>query len=222
MSFESLVTTVAEKDLKIFLRNQQIIKLTKNKIIFEQKSLASGVYCVLKGTLKRFIVGLDNKECIFDICGPGDIFGHRNIFTNDENFDSTVSLTDVELVFIPKNDFKLLLSENPVAMVNYIRIISEESIRHIKHGQVLSQLSLRQRMAFYLLYILKKSNKTEQLIIEISRDDLANLLGTVKESAVRTLQEFKQDGAITSSGRKIHIVRADLLMKVSHVSAELS
>ncbi|MBU2019784.1 MAG: Crp/Fnr family transcriptional regulator [Bacteroidetes bacterium] len=221
MPFEVLFTNVSENEKTTFLKNQQLLTFEKNKIIFEQKSKVEGVFHVNKGTLKRFINGLDGKECIFDICGQGDVFGHRNIFINEENFDSCVSMTDVELIFIPKEDFILFLNKSQAANMNYIRLVSQESIRHIKHGQILSQLSLRQRMAYYLLYILQKNKNVEQPIIEISRDDLANLLGTVKESAVRTLQEFKQEGALMASGRKIYISNQEVLRKATRMKDEL-
>lgn len=188
--------------------------------IYEESSKILGVYFVVRGQVKRCLEGIEGRECIFDVLGVNDVFGHRNLFHEGEHFDSAVAMTDCEIAFIPKNQFMQLVKTNPNINTAFIKLLSAESVRHILHAKVLSQLDLRQRMAYYFIYILGKYRDPNQLIIEISRDDLANLLGTVKESAVRTMQRFKEEGTIMASGRKIYIANRQALLDIAKIYKE--
>lgn len=215
MPYESLLSSLSPEDQILLQQSIEIRTYHKNDIVFKEKSKTQGIYCIISGSVKRFILGLDGKECIFEICGASDIFGHRNIFLTEENFDSSVATTTSEIAFVPKKIFLYLIRKYENVNLNYIRLLNEESIRQIKHSQIISQLSLRQRLAHYLLYLQSKNADRNNWTIEISRDDLANLIGTVKESAVRTLHEFKSDGTIIASGRKIFISKPETLAKAA-------
>jgi CRP-like cAMP-binding protein len=177
----------------------------KNSLIFEEGNKCSGLYYIEKGTIKRYVLGMNKRESIFDVCGPGEIFGHRILFNNDYHFDSSCSITDVKLHFIPKSIFLDLMDKNKDMTSAYINTLCQDSIKHIRHSQIIAQLNLKQRTAFYLLYLQSKNIDRTNMDIEISRTDLANLLGTVQESAVRTLHEFKTANALLSTGRKMII-----------------
>lgn len=215
MPYENLLSQLSPEDQRELQQNIEIRTYQKNEVVFREKSKTLGIYCVISGSVKRFILGLDGKEYIFEFCGANEIFGHRNIFTTEENFDSSVATTLTQIAFVPKRIFLNLIHKYENINSNYIRLLNEESVRQIRHSQIISQLSLRQRMAHYLLYLQTKNADSTNWTIEISRDDLANLIGTVKESAVRTLQEFKSDGTVIASGRKIYLARPEVLAKAA-------
>ncbi len=209
--FRGLTTENYEK-----YSNELVIKKPlRNSIIFEEEQKNDGVYYVKSGVIKRFIRGIDGRECIFEFCGAGDLFGHRSVFSNENHFDSAVCLTDTVLHFLPKNTFIDIVKSNDVILQDFITSLSDESIRQIKHSQLLGQFNLSQRTAFALLYLQSKNSDPERWEIEISRDDLSNYIGTVKESAVRTMLQMKEDGVINSSGRKIRLLQPNALRAIS-------
>jgi CRP-like cAMP-binding protein len=208
---------LTEKQKNKLLEESSILIYLKTSIIFEEGNKSSGLYYIEQGTIKRFISGLENRESIFEVCGPGDIFGHRILFNDERHFDSSAAITDVKLHFIPKAVFLQFIAENNEMSNSYINLLSEDSIRHIRHSQVVTQLSLKQRTAFYLLYLQSKNLDKNNMGVEISRTDLANLLGTVKESAVRILHEYKTANAIKSMGRKLIILDYKYLLTVSKI-----
>ncbi len=217
MTEAPLFKTLTDKQRVKLVEESTFLSYPKASIIFEEGNKSSGLYFIEQGTIKRYISGVDGRESIFEICGPGDIFGHRILFHDERHFDSAASVTDVKLHFIPKHVFLQFISENTDMSNNYISLLSEDSIRHIRHSQIVAQLSLKQRTAFYLLYIRSKNKSAENMDVEISRTDLANLLGTVKESAVRILHEFKLANAVISTGRKLIIKDYDYLVKTAKI-----
>ena len=217
MIYTPIFKQLTDKQKVRLVEESSILVYPKNTLIFEEGSKSSGMYFIEQGTIKRFISGLNNRESIFDICGPRDIFGHRILFNDDRHFDSSAALTDVKLHFIPKTVFLQFVEENKAMSNSYINLLSEDSIKHIRHSQVVSQLNLKQKMAFYLLYIQSKNGDKSNMDVEISRTDLANLIGTVKESAVRILHEFKTANALKSTGRKLIILDYDYLLTTAKI-----
>ncbi|MFA7274509.1 MAG: Crp/Fnr family transcriptional regulator [Crocinitomicaceae bacterium] len=217
MLTKELFDHLTEKQKIELIEESKLLVFPKNTVLFAEGSKSAGPFFIEYGTVKRYISGVDGKESIFEILGPGDIFGHRILFTHENHFDSSCSITEVRLKFIPKDLFTRFIVENNEFNKEYINLLSTDGIRHIRHSQVVAQLSLRQRTAFYLLYIQSKNLNPENRDVEISREDLANLLGTVKESAVRILHEFKAENALTSSGRKMTITDMEHMKKVAKI-----
>lgn len=216
MISKQLFSVLSKEDKQYLEENSVQRTYAKNELVFAEKSKTTGFYLVRSGTVKRFISGIDGKECIFDVCGYGEVFGHRTVISNTEHFDSSVAITQAELTFIPSKIFHELLTKYAAIKDAFIEILTLDSIKHIRHSQIISQLSLRQRTAYYLLYIANK-NPIHQKYVEISREDFANLIGTVKESAVRALHDFKTDHVIISTGRKIELLQPEELRKAAKV-----
>ena len=91
----------------------------------------------------------------------------------------------------------------------------------IHRTKILAQLTVRERVAIFLLilwekYVLFLDAKDTPTSINLSRDDMANLAGTTKESLVRVLHDFIEEGIITSKGRSIKIIEPLALIKVSN------
>ena len=192
-------------------------KFAKNSSIFQGSQKNNGIYCVKSGIIKRFIHGVENRESIFDIIGPSDFFGHRVLFTRDDYFDSATSITETEIQYLSKEIFQQLLRSNTKFMEAYISLLSTESINYVQQVQIMGQLSLRERTAYALMYIQSKNADPNNMIVGISREDLANYLGTVKESAVRVLHEFKSKGWLLSTGRNMEILAPEELRRISRV-----
>jgi CRP-like cAMP-binding protein len=190
-------------------------KYQRGDVVFEEGQENVGVYTIRKGVIKRFVRDDKGREAIFEFCGKGDLFGHRSVFTMDNHFDSSVCITDVELTFLPKQIFIDIVKTENVIMQNFIAILSDESVKHIRLSQLLAQASLKQRCAYAFLYLQHKNTDPDNNSIEIMRDDLSNFIGTVKESAVRIMHDFKSNGLIESSGRRITLLNPSELKKIA-------
>lgn len=190
-------------------------KYKRGENIFEEGHKNVGVYYIKSGVIKRFIRDLEGRESIFEFCGKDELFGHRSIFTEEDHFDSATCLTDVEMYFLPKKIFIEFVKANDLTLQEFIVSLSEESIKYIRHTQLLAQAGLKQRSAFGFLYLQQKNTDNNDWTIEIGRDDLSNYLGTVKESAVRIMHDFKSAGYISSSGRRITLLNPTELKKIA-------
>ena len=151
----------------------------------------------------------DGKELITGLYQPGDFFGYVPLLEDSHHMDSAVTVSDAELVYVPKADFRRLLLANPVVSQQFIELLAGRVAEREAQLPGMAYNSLRRRVADTLL-TLHEQQAGE--LIQLSRDDLAAMVGTATESLIRTLTEFKRANFIemTASGG-IRVVESDKL-----------
>ena len=174
-----------------------------NQMIFYQGAMPFGVFILKKGKVKLYKTGSLGKNQIFQICVPGDIFGFHAAINNYQYPDSAETLEASEIQFIPKHLFIELIKNSSILSFSLIQSLSNEFRKLIDQETMLSQKNVRERTAL-TLHILNDIFKTDNKnsTITLSRNDLADLCGTVKETLVRTLNEFKTKNYIKSVNKR--------------------
>lgn len=194
-------------------------KYKKGQVLFHEGTRPMGVFCISTGRVKVYRMGLDGKEQIIKISAAGDLLGYKALISDQHYLLSGEALEDCKVCFIPKDDFLELLKPGSEFYMNLLKAVCEE------HGVIASkitqmaQMSVRQRLALSLL-MLNDTYGLEQDVngeiqINLSREDLANIVGTATESLIRLLNEFKKDGLIETHGRKIEVKNQEGLLLAS-------
>lgn len=189
------------------------IKLVKKKAeVFSEDDTPLHVYFIKSGSVKIFKSHPDGKELIMSIHNTNDFFGFEPILEGSLYQGSAIAMQDSELIAIPKNDFIMLLQSQHDVSVGFISLLCKKVAEKEKQLLNLAYNSVRQRTAEALLKAqqLKDSNE----IIQISRDDLAKMVGTAPESVIRVLSDFKEEGLIEIETGKIKITQPARLEKV--------
>lgn len=188
--------------LKKLSDDRKIKNYKKRDLIFEEGDFPRYLYLVNSGTVKLFKTNEYGKEYIITICKPGDFFGYVDLIKNDMHSESAAALEATEISLVPKEDFLKLMHGNRDVTSQLIKMLAkniteqEEQLLHLAYN------SVRKRVADAVLFLSDKEGKQE---ISILRDDLARIVGTAKESVIRMLTEFKQDGYIDIVDGVIHI-----------------
>src|SRR5690606_10870085 len=135
-------------------------------------------------------------------------FGYESVLLNEGYSDNAAALEDCEIALIPKEKFFELLYNKPVVAGKFIKMLSG-NIRE-KEEQMLGFAydTVRKRVANALVNVAEKSmsaSHTGEVVIRISRDDLAALAGTANETISRMLADFKDEKLIIKEGNAIRI-----------------
>jgi CRP-like cAMP-binding protein len=211
MLFKKYFSVLSPADMSFLELHSEQKSFQSGQTIYRSNTKVGGLHFLLSGLVKRHLLGHENKDHIYDIIGENEWFGISYNWNNSKYFDSATALSAGEYIFIPNRILVYLVKKYPSLNLIYISQLTEESKRHSQHSLVSAQYDLKQRMAYFLKYIHNKNTPSEFNVFELSRDDLASLLGTAKESAIRMLQTLKHLGAIQISGRKIVIVNMRLI-----------
>ncbi len=184
----------------------------KNQGLFLEGSIPRGIYCINKGKVKVFTLGDEGKEQIIQIAGEGEVLGFRSIFSGEPYKVSATTLEDANICFIHRENFLNMIDTNSALRNALLKELSKELGEQAEFITNMAQKSVRERLAFVLL-ILKDVYKDDP--INLSREDLANFVGTATETLIRLLKEFKEDGYIDIATRKLTLLNTQSLIKLA-------
>lgn len=212
---------LSEEDFQKYISAKKVLHFHKGETIFEDGAISKGVYFIKKGTAKLSKQGVYGKEQILRFIKEGDLIGYRSLLCG-ENFQARgEAMTELETLFLPADIFLHLLEVHPKLSFAMLEKIAFELGESSNTVTFLAQKTVRERLAEILLLLEQKLGTDPEGFIKISltREEIANIIGTATESAIRLISEFKQDGLIEVEGRNIKIVQHEKLRKLGHVIA---
>lgn len=184
----------------------------KSQPLFIEGSFPRGVFCLNQGKVKVFTRGDEGKEQIIHVAKEGEIIGFRAMFSGEPYKVSATTLEECNICFIGKDDFLNMIDTNPTLRNGIMKELSKELGDRAIFITNMAQKSVRERLAFALL-ILGDIYGDEQ--INLTREDMANFVGTATETLIRLLKDFKDEGMIEIHTRKLEIIDKDKLMDLS-------
>ena len=216
---ESFKNTLSAADFEKYLSSRQFLKFHKGETIFEDGEMSKGVYLIKNGTAKLSKLGVYGKEQILRFIKEGDLIGYRSILCGEDFQAKAEAMTDLETSFLPSDVFLHLLEVDSKLSFVMLQKIAFELGESSNTVTFLAQKTVRERLAEILLLLEQKLGTDPEGFIKISltREEIANIIGTATESAIRLISEFKQDGLIEVEGRLIKILNHEKLIKLGHV-----
>lgn len=187
---------------------KKIIRCHKGEVIFSEGSNPKGLYCIRAGKVKLTQMGTDGKSQIVEMLKNGDIMGHRAIFGNDVYNKNAIALEDSTICFFPKDLFYNLVETDGKLILRIAHLLATELKEAEKRITSSAQQSVMVRVSESLLILRKKyglDTISGKLNIQITREDLANMAGTTRETATRSLYKLQELGMIRLSGKSIII-----------------
>lgn len=180
----------------------ETITFSKGDRLFYEDGIPTGAFYITEGKAKKYKKVIDNQEQIFYIYKKGDLLGYHALLSEERYQDSCEALETLTTQFISK--------ENLLGLMEDIPSLKEAMLRNMAHEfgvlantiAVLAQKAQTPRLALFLLIL---NNRYDDQGIELSRQDLANLIGATRESVGRTLKEFKDHGLIDIVDKKIFL-----------------
>ncbi|MBL1280942.1 MAG: Crp/Fnr family transcriptional regulator [Fluviicola sp.] len=184
----------------------------KNQPVFLEEGTPRGVFCLNSGKIKVFARGEEGKEQIIHVAKEGEVVGFRAMFSGEPYRVSATTLEDCNICFISKSEFLDLVDTNASLRNGILKELSTELADRATFITNMAQKSVRERLAFSLVF-LDDIYKGE--MINFSREDLANFVGTATETLIRLLKELKEDELIKTHARKIEILNREELIRMA-------
>ena len=233
--FESLKTTIMSKCEQCIVRQLNSLKslnkeelirisacktskiLQKGEVIFEEGDHLNGVFCISKGICKVSKMSENGRDQIIHLVHKGDILGERSLINDEISNLKATAISPMEVCFIPKEEIINDLKKNPNFSMSVLKDLAN-SLKNVDNTLVnMAQKTVKQRLAELLLNLEQKFGVDSEntLHIQLSREEIANIIGTATESAIRLLSELKKEGVISMHGKKIAINNRNQLKRIS-------
>jgi CRP/FNR family transcriptional regulator len=178
----------------------------KGKTIFLEGDECNGFYIVADGKVKIYKVSFEGKEHILHIYGAGNPFGEVPVFSGRKFPASAQTLLKSHLLFFPRASFVDLISSNPSLALNMLAVLSMRLRRFTVQIENLSLKEVPGRLASYLLYLTEEQGRRDSVTLNISKGQLASLLGTIPETLSRIIGKMNRQHLIEARGREIKIL----------------
>jgi CRP/FNR family transcriptional regulator, polysaccharide utilization system transcription regulator len=192
----------------------------KRSVIFNEGDNPHGIYTVNSGKVKIYQLTETGKEQIVRMIRPGDVIGYRALITGEKYSCTAEAIEDSVICFIPKSVFFNMAEENGSISKKLLRLLSIDLRRAENKITTLVDKPVRGRLAEALLFLretygMESDNATINIVL--TREEIANLAGTTKETAIRLLTELKDEKILEFSGKKIKIKNIPSLVSLANV-----
>ncbi len=213
----TLIDQSNNKSLRqLFDETQEGRSFQKKERIYSEGRRAYHLYYVAEGKVKAFKTNEDGKDLIIAIYQEGDFFGYTALLEGGIYHESAEALEPSEITSIGREAFEALFNNNPEVMRQFVKLLAgnvherEEQLLNIAYN------SLRKKVAEALIMLHHKysSKDGEPVPMHISRDNLAAIAGTAKESLIRTLGDFRDEGLIEMRGTNIVVLKEQKLAQL--------
>ncbi len=178
----------------------------RERAVFFEGDTGDGFYVVADGRVKIYKVSPEGKEKILHIYGPGQPFGEVPVFAGKRFPASAQTLVKSHLLFFPRAEFVRLISEHPSLALNMLAVLSGRLRQFTVQIENLALKEVPARLASYLVYLAEEQKAADAVTLEISKGQLASLLGTIPETLSRIFARMSGIGLIEVDGRKIALL----------------
>ncbi len=153
--------------------------------------------------MKIYKMSAEGKEQILHVVGPGEAIGAVAVFSGKLYPANAQAIIDSRLLFFPRSRFVALLAENPELTMNLLAIFAKRLREFTLQIESLSLKEIPGRLASYLLDQSEKQKTPDAVCLEVSRSQLADILGAAPESLSRAFAGLTRWGLIDARGDQI-------------------
>ncbi len=216
--FESLPNYVKED-----FNTQMVVKRFKRgQTIFNEGAFPSGIFFIKAGKVKKFKTLNNGKEQIIYLCSDGEMIGYAAFLGEEKYHDSAATLTESSIGFISKDKLVRLLDRHQELSKLLVKKLSHEFGVMVNFIATFTKKSVRERVALTLLILHENfrlnKNEDNEIQIELTREDFANIVGIALETLVRFLTDFENEGLIQKKGRKIIVINPVRLFEIADLT----
>ena len=203
----SAIKSLTKEELVQMANCKTSYTIKKGEPIFEEGETINGVYCIKDGVCKLSKLSSNGKDQIVKLVKPGELLGQRSMISEEATNLSAVALEDMDVCFVPREEIIGFFNQNNKFSMNMMQSICGDLKEADDHMVAMAQKTVKERLAHTLLYLEETfgTNNDSTLKIQLSREELAGMIGTATESCIRLLSEFNKNGWIELIGKKIAI-----------------
>ena len=198
---------------------QQTLTLRENETVYSEGDIPKGLYMIKSGAVKVYVNRkrargrISSPEFMTKVLGPGDIFGYQSLIKGTPHNEVVKTLKATELAIYSKESISVSLRPYPVGQASIAQSLMSQMVKDLERKEKDSELhylaSVQERIAYQLVLLADKFGVSDEkgihIDLKLTRNELAQLAGTINESLSRHLTELKTEGIIELAGKEIII-----------------
>jgi len=200
-----------DKELEALLACTTTKKLAAREELFRKGDPGNQLYGILEGRLKIWAAGADGKEVVFGYYGPGEVIGEIALLDQNPRSASCAAMEPTRLLTLHRRDLLPFLEKHPLVTIQLAAVLAARLRRLSEHTEDALFLTLPSRLAKKLLQLADSYGQEGPagLLIDIRlpQQELADLVGTTRESINKQLRAWEEDGIVRLERARVTLVR---------------
>jgi CRP/FNR family transcriptional regulator len=188
----------------------------KGQIIFLEEETGNYMYLVLSGKVKVSKAGAAGKETILAIHRAGDFFGEMSLLDGKTAPATVSAMEDAKIISISGSDFHKYLLHNEKVLLQIINVLCAR-LRQVWQTQSLSSSTADARIRRGIYELAKRHGVRDAhgtiIDLKITHQELAEMVGTSRETVTRVLARLKKQKIIEIDQRRMTLFDADALLR---------
>ena len=218
--FDSVFCMLDEEELGSLSYSKHCNYYLRGQTIFNEGNQPMGLFCISSGKVKLSQAGFEGKEQIIRLAKDSDILGYRALISGEAYSATATVIEDSKICLIPKEVFYELLQHNSKLTSGIMKLLADELKDAEDKITNIAQKPVLERLAETLLMLKEYygvEDNDNSLNITITREEIANIVGTATETVIRLMSDLRKEGMIKLDGKKIKIVKSDALLKLANL-----
>ena len=218
--FDSVFCMLDEEELGTLSNSKHCNYYLRGQTIFNEGNQPMGLFCINTGKVKLSQAGFEGKEQIIRLAKDSDILGYRALISGEAYSATATVIEDSKICLIPKEVFYELLQHNSKLTSGIMKLLADELKDAEDKITNIAQKPVLERLAEALLMLKEYygvEDNDNSLNITITREEIANIVGTATETVIRLMSDLRKEGMIKLDGKRIKIVKSDALLKLANL-----
>ncbi len=211
----ALLSVLKQEEMAIVNDKRFEVRFKAGENIIKQGTASANLAFLTTGLAKEYIEGYDNRDLILELVQPWQLFGGPGIYVDMRYHYSVAALEDSTACFLDTVNFRKLIRMNADFAEEYIKYCSACNTNTFERFLSLTQKQMHGRIADVLIYLADTIYKNLSFDLSMSRQEIADFSGMSKDSAIRILKELENELIIQANGKKISILKMNLLKEIS-------
>jgi len=207
-----IFSELSEADIASLARLTSRRTCPKDTVVFFENEEGDSFFIIVDGRIKVTILGDDGREVILSVLGRGDFFGEMALLDNEPRSATAIAVEDSELLSLHRNDFQSVLSDNRSIMSALIKILTARLRRANHQISTLALLDVYGRVARVIVDTARDEGKRLKdgriAFRRATHQEIANRIGTTRETVTRMLKDLERQGLIHIDGKEV-VVQPD-------------
>jgi CRP/FNR family transcriptional regulator, polysaccharide utilization system transcription regulator len=206
---------LTDEELDLVEKNKITVLFKKGETIRKQGTYMSHVVSVNSGLAKIYLEGIEQRSAIIRIVKPTNFIGGPGIYLDQRHHFTVTALMDTTVCFIDVAVFTGIIDKNKAFAHEFMKDFSKNILSVYNRLLFLTQKQMPGRMADTLIYLFEEIFESPKFTMHLSRQDISELSGMSKDSAVKILREFQNDGVINHTEHEMELLDREKLHLIS-------
>ncbi len=213
----SLFRSLTKEQLDTMNEARFEVHYAPGETIFKQGGPLTHIATLNQGLAKIHMESQGGHNHILSVVKPVCVIGGPGFLVDNRHHSTVTALTDASACFIRIDSFKKVLEENSRFALDMISYLNKVVIRHYHRIGNLAHKHMQGKLAEALIYLSEDVFESNNFKSHLSRQDMAELTGMTKESVIRVLKEWKEEGVVDCKSDYFEILNKESLVKIARV-----